>query len=137
MKNTITAILIALVLIGGAFIFSKSSSGPDTGPIVNNNNGVSGSNVKIENGVQIIELKAKGGYFPRTSVAKAGIPTILRFNTSGTFDCSSAVRIPSMNLSRNLPISGATDIELGNPSAGTFRGSCGMGMYPFEVEFQN
>ncbi len=100
-------------------------------------NTVPANNVTIVNGKQIIEINAKGGYFPRISVAKAGIPTIIRFNTNGTFDCSSSVRIPSMNINKLLPQSGTTDIELGNPQIGILQGMCGMGMYPFEVDFQS
>jgi len=131
MKSTITAVLIALVLIGGVFIFTKGS------PKTENGNIVSANNVTIKDGIQIIEIKAKGGYSPRTSTAKIGIPTILRFSTNGTFDCSSAMRISSLNISKNLPISGLTDIELSNPAAGTLSGSCSMGMYPFEIVFQD
>src|SRR3989339_336003 len=123
MKGTITSVIIALVLIGGAFIFSKSS------PKTTSENVASVNNVTIENGIQIVEINARGGYLPRKSVAKAGVPTVLRFNTDGTFDCSSSVRIPSLNISRNLPISGLTDIELGDSKLGTLQGSCGMGMY--------
>jgi plastocyanin domain-containing protein len=130
MKNTITSIIIALVLIGGAFIFSKGS------PKTVSNEVVSANNVSIVDGVQIVEIKAKGGYIPRTSVAKAGLPTILRFNTNGTFDCSSSVRISSLNISKSLPPSGLTDIKLPSSNAGTLQGTCGMGMYPFEVDFQ-
>ncbi|MFA6405753.1 MAG: cupredoxin domain-containing protein [Candidatus Paceibacterota bacterium] len=131
MKSIITSILVAVVLIGGAFIFSKGN------PKITNENTVSVNNVIIENGVQIIEIKAKGGYIPRTSIAKAGLPTILRFNTKGTFDCSSSVRIPSLNISQNLPLSGVTDIALPNSEVGTLQGTCAMGMYPFEVVFQD
>ena len=87
-------------------------------------------------GKQIIEMTAKGGYEPNKSVAKAGVPTILRFDTNGTFDCSSSVRIPSLNISQNLPISGKTDIDIGVQKVGNFQGTCGMGMYPFEVKFE-
>ena len=87
-------------------------------------------------GKQIIEIKAKGGFLPRESVAKAGITTVLRLNTNGTFDCSSSVRIPSMNISKVLPSTGTTDIDLGSPNVTTLHGSCGMGMYPFEIKFQ-
>ncbi len=87
-------------------------------------------------GTQIIEITAKGGYTPRKSVAKAGIPTVLRFNTNGTFDCSSSVRIPSMNITKFLPQSGSTDIDLGVQPVGTLTGTCGMGMYSFEIQFQ-
>lgn len=131
MKSTITSILIALILIGSTLIFTKG------GPKNSKADVAVVSNVTVENGVQIVEIKARGGYSPRTSLAKAGLPTVLRFNTNGTFDCSSSVRIPSLNITRNLPISGLVDIDLQKPKVGTLKGSCGMGMYPFEVIFQD
>lgn len=131
MKSIITSAIVVLILIGGAFVFTKGN------PKQANENVVSVSNVTIENGVQIVEIKARGGYTPKISTAKAGIPTILRFNTNGTFDCSSSVRIPSLNISKNLSTSGQTDIELPNSNTGTLKGTCGMGMYSFEVVFQN
>jgi plastocyanin domain-containing protein len=133
MKNTksiILSILAAIILIGGAIYIanSKSSNQVEGGNI---------NNVSIVDGKQIIEIKAKGGFLPRKSIAKAGIPTILRLNTAGTFDCSSSVRIPSLNISKNLPPSGTTDIDLGSPALGILNGACGMGMYPFEIDFQS
>jgi len=128
MKSLITSILLATLLIGGAFMISKKDSGTE--------NISSGKNVFIEDGVQIVEIKARGGYFPMKSVAKAGIPTVIRFNSESTFDCSAAVRIPKLNVSKNLPISGLTDIELNNPEPGLLQGYCSMGMYPFEIDFQ-
>lgn len=94
------------------------------------------NNVSMVGDKQVIVLTAKGGYMPRKSVAKAGVPTILRVSTNGTFDCSSSIRIPALQLSKNLPPTGETDIDLGSPSAGLFAGSCGMGMYPFEIDFR-
>lgn len=129
MKATIISIIVAVILIGGAFMLTRSGS--STEQMANANN------VSIVDGKQIIEINAKGGYQPRKSIAKAGIPTIIRFNTKGTFDCSSSVRIPSMNISKILPQSGSTDIDIGDSKIGTLQGSCGMGMYPFEVEFQS
>jgi plastocyanin domain-containing protein len=128
MKATIISIVGAAVLIVGALVFTQGSSPPDNSAPVNN--------VTVVDGKQIIEIRAKGGYQPRKSVAKAGIPTVLRFNTSGTFDCSSYVRIPSLNLSKALPQSGSTDIDINSTNPGTLKGTCGMGMYPFEVEFR-
>lgn len=129
MKATIISIIVAVVLIGGAFIFTRD--GGDTGQFKNANN------VSVVDGKQIIEITAKGGYQPRKSIAKAGIPTIIRFNTKGTFDCSSSIRIPSLDITKSLPQSGSTDIDIGSGKIGTLKGSCGMGMYPFEVEFQS
>ncbi len=130
MKATIISIIIAAVLIVGAIFIVKSSvKGSDTTVVANN--------VSIVDGKQIIEIDVKGGYHPNKSVAKAGIPTVLRFKTSSTFDCSSAVRIPSMNISKNLPQTGTTDIDIGDQKVATLQGVCGMGMYPFEVNFQS
>lgn len=126
MKYTVLAVIVALVLIGGALMFEKKGS--DTA--------IDGANVSIVEGKQIIEINAKGGYKPYRSVAQAGMPTIIRFNTKGTFDCSAAVRIPSKNITKLLPQSGKTDIDIGIPEAGILQGSCGMGMYPFEVDFK-
>lgn len=119
---------MAIVLIGGAFMLTKNAN--DTEQVTNINN------VSIIDGKQIIEINARGGYQPRKSIAKVGIPTIIRFNTEGTFDCSSVVRIPSMNISKSLPQTGVIDIDIGINKLGTLQGSCGMGMYPFEVEFR-
>jgi len=129
MKPLILGFIAVIILFGGGFLLIKDRLPTGTEE-------VAGNNVSIVDGVQIIEIRAKGGYQPRVSVAKAGIPTILRFNTKGTFDCSSAVRIPSLDIEKILPPSGATDITLGEQGAGTLQGSCGMGMYPFEIEFQ-
>lgn len=128
MKPTVISILVAVVLIGGAFALTRKS---DTTSVANANN------VTVVDGKQIVEISAKGGYQPRKSIAKAGIPTIIRFNTSGTFDCSSSVRIPSMNISKSLPQSGTTDIDIGTQEVATLQGTCGMGMYPFEIQFKS
>lgn len=93
------------------------------------------NNITMEGEKQVVMIDAKGGYFPEVSVAKAGVPTIVRFNTTGTFDCSASVRIPHMDVSEVLPQSGTTDIDLGVQQVGPLEGSCGMGMYPFSITF--
>lgn len=133
MKITV-AIIIAGVIIGGAILLTKNGASISQ-PVAIDETGSVG-NVTIIDGKQIIEIKAKGGYTPRVSIAKASIPTTLRFNTDGTFDCSASVRIPSMGISKILPNSGVADIDLGSVKVGTLQGTCGMGMYPFEIDFQ-
>ncbi len=128
MNTSVAVITTVIVLAGGVFLLTKSGGGVPQP--------VNADNVQIVDGIQIVEITAKGGYMPRTSVAKAGIPTVIRFKTEGTFDCSSSVRIPSMNISKFLPQTGSTDVDIGEGKLGTLQGSCGMGMYPFEVEFQ-
>ena len=129
MKYIVISIIIALLLIGGVIILGQNSSGQTEN--------VPANNVSMVSGKQIIEIRAKGGYQPRVSTAKAGVPTVLRFDTNGTFDCSASVRIPSLGIGKLLPQTGTTDIELGVVGAGTLQGMCGMGMYPFEVIFQS
>ena len=129
MKSTGISIVIAGALIGGAIFYTGVSSTGGTDVPVNN--------VSIVDGKQIVEASVKGGYRPQKSVAKAGVPTVLRFATNSTYDCSGAVRIPSIGYSAFLPASGKTDVELGTPQAGILRGMCAMGMYTFEIEFQN
>lgn len=127
MKNILPFLIITAALAGGAFLLTRGGEISEPGTV---------ENVVVSNGVQIVDISARGGYTPRRSTAKADMPTILRVSTSGTFDCSSAIRIPSLDVAKNLPYTGTTDIPLGSPAAGLLRGSCAMGMYPFEIDFQ-
>lgn len=93
--------------------------------------------VEIIDGVQYVTVTAQGGYFPNVSNAQAGIPTKLIMKTNGTYDCSAALVIKSLNYQKILPKSGETEIDLGTPKAGVpLQGVCGMGMYSFLVNFQ-
>ena len=123
------SIIVAGIIIGGSILLVSSGSASNGGT------DASANNVSIVDGKQIVEIHAKGGFQPGKSLAKAGIPTILRFDTSGTFDCSSSVRISSLGITKSLPQTGQTDIDIGIAKAGTFQGTCGMGMYPFELDF--
>ncbi|MBY0472863.1 hypothetical protein K2Q00_01075 [Patescibacteria group bacterium] len=127
--KTSWAILGVALLIGGAIYFT-SKNPPQLA------NDAPANNVSIVDGKQIVEVDVKGGYHPKVSAAKAGMPTILRFNTNGSYDCSTSVRIPSMGISKTLPSSGATDIDIGSPQVAKLQGVCVMGMYSFEVDFQ-
>lgn len=129
MNATRITIIAAVLIVTGTFMFvlaRKAPEGVQAAPV---------NNVVVTDGVQVIDLTAKGGYSPLESVAKAGIPTILRVSTQGTFDCSSALRIPEMDISRSLPASGVTEIDLGTPQPGKLQGTCSMGMYPFVINF--
>ncbi len=148
------SIIIIAIFVGGIIIIVNKGNNSNSQDkkiaskeqIINPKNTTTQSvTVKVDNGdaptntdvkQQVVEITAKGGYNPRVSFASAGVPTILRFNTKGTFDCSSSVRIPSMNISKILPNSGITDIDLGVQKIGTLQGTCGMGMYPFEIQFK-
>lgn len=132
MKLTVISIIVGALLIGGAIFLSSNSNSSKS-----SNNQGSANNISTVDGKQIITINVKGGYQPQTSSAKAGIPTIIRFATNGTFDCSSSIRIPSMGISKVLPQTGNTDIDLGSPQIGALQGTCGMGMYRFQINFQS
>ena len=127
MKFIIIATLIAAGIIGGTMFLLSDNSIPNTQVVT----------ASVVDGKQIISITAKGGYAPRSSVARADMPTIIRVTTNGTFDCSSALTIPSIGYRTNLPLSGVTDIEVSPQKAGTtLRGLCAMGMYTFTIDFQ-
>jgi plastocyanin domain-containing protein len=127
MKTAAISIILSSLLVGGLIVIS---SGKKT------ESGASVNNVEIVEGKQIITIRAKGGYSPKVSTAAADTPTLIRVETTGTFDCSAALVLPSINYQSNLNPSGTTDIEIGPQKAGTkFQGLCSMGMYNFVVNF--
>ena len=129
MKTTVISILVAGVLIGGAIMLS---GGKDS----SNNTQQAANNVSIVDGKQIITINAKGSYSPKITTAKADMPTVIKMTTQGTFDCTSALTIPSLGYRGNLPPSGETLIDVPPQKAGTkLQGLCAMGMYNFAVNF--
>ena len=138
-KSNLIIILATIVAVAAIFFAIKYSGEESLFPsygYTSNTAEENINNVYIVDGKQIVEIKAKGGYRPEHSTAKAGIPTILRLDTSGTFDCTSIVRIPSMNINQNLPMTGITDINLGVQGISTLQGTCGTGTYPFDIKFE-
>ena len=132
------SIVIVVLLFSILSKLGSSSSSQDikeVGGTTNTSSSEQANNVSIEE-KQIVTINVLGGYNPRVSNAKAGIPTVLRFKTNGSFGCASSIYLPSINYRTNLPLSENTDISLGTQQAGVFRGMCGMGMYNFVVNFQ-
>lgn len=127
---TIISIIIAVVLIVGAIFLAGKNKNSTSDSFKD------GDNVSIVDGKQIIEISAKGGYSPRVTKAKADIPTVIKVDTKSTFDCSSALSIPSLGYRNNLPPSGETLIDVAPQKAGTkLQGLCAMGMYNFIINF--
>lgn len=124
-KPTIISLIIAVVIIGGAYSFSR----PD------NAQGDS-STVSVTNGTQVIDLLAKNGYSPRVISAKAGMPTTLRVQTDGTYDCSASLTVPQLGYRKFLQPTGSEDIAISADQAhGTLNGVCSMGMKSFKIQF--
>lgn len=109
MKKITSLIVTGLLVIVLAVIFmnrSPSDGSPGT------------SNVAIKNGVQYVTVNAKGGYSPKTSTIKAGIPTKLIVKTDNTYDCSSSLVVQSVNYRSMLAATGETEVDLGTPKSG-------------------
>jgi plastocyanin domain-containing protein len=119
-------------IVGGYFLFRS----PDDGDTRSNAPVVSGDSVRTENGTQIIHIVARGGYSPRVVTAQADMPTRIEMETSGSYDCSSALTIPSLDYTKQLPATGTTIIDVPAQSKGeVLTGLCAMGMYTFDIEF--
>jgi plastocyanin domain-containing protein len=122
MNKTALIIISIGLLISIGFIFTSSTN--------------STPQIEIKNGVQYVTIDAKGGYSPQVTEAKGDIPTKLIMKTNGTYDCSAALVIKSINYQKILPQNGETEIDLGIPKKGVpLRGVCGMGMYSFVINF--
>lgn len=139
MNKTASIIIITgLVIAIGIVFFGRSNTNINNDPVVQNTETKTEplQNVEIKDGVQYVTINAKGGYSPRVSLAKAGIPTKLIIKTNGAYDCSSSVIIRSLNYQKILPRTGEEIIDIGVPKANVpLSGTCGMGMYSFLVNF--
>ena len=133
MNKTASIIITLGLVIGIGILFIGGSRAKNA---TNNTGTQAVPNSEIKDGVQYITIKASGGYSPSVSDAKAGIPTKLIMKTNGTYDCSSALIIRSLNYQKVLPQSGETIIDVGIPKVGVpLQGVCSMGMYSFTVNF--
>jgi plastocyanin domain-containing protein len=137
MKQQTTFITLSIILVA-MMIFFASNAGKGTPNSPKNTDTDTGvTPVQIVDGVQIIEVTARGGYNPREIIAKAGVPTVLRMKTSGTFDCSSAFVIPSLGIQKMLPATGVTNFDIPIQESGaSIKATCSMGMYNLQINFQ-
>src|SRR3989344_1756544 len=125
-KSILVSICLSVLLIAGAFWFTSKPASVDNETAVS-----------VVGGKQTIDITAKGGYSPRIVVAKAGMPTVLRVSTRGTFDCSSSLVIPKLSYQKFLSPTGTEEIVISPEQAqGTMQGLCSMGMYNFQIKFQ-
>ncbi len=69
------------------------------------------------------------GYSPAEIIATAGEVMRLAFRREGNTNCGGKVVFPDLGISRDLPAGEAVLVELPAMKAGTYRFTCGMGMY--------
>lgn len=130
-KQLLMSVIVTVFLIGGAYWFVSANPSSTLSGADENTTAVS-----VVDGKQIIEITAKGGYSPREVTAQAGLPTVLRVKTNGTFDCSSSLVIPKLSYQKFLEPTAVEEIEVSSGLAqGELQGICSMGMYNFAVNF--
>ncbi len=133
MNKTVSIIITLALVVGIGIIFIGGSRSKNN---ASNSTTESAQNTEIKDGVQYITVNAKGGYSPKISSAKAGIPTKLIVKTNGTYDCSASLVIRSLGFQKILSQTGEEVIDIGTPQAGQpLQGVCGMGMYNFLINF--
>ncbi len=85
--------------------------------------------VRVENGVQLIEVTVDGGYSPNLiEGVRAGVPVRILFDRREGGECTSRVVMPDFRVNASLPAFRTTAVEFTPPSAGEFRFACGMNM---------
>ncbi len=128
MNKTVSIIITLGLIVAIGIVLTGGSTTKDSSKII--------QNTEIKDGIQYITIDAKGGYSPQLSNAKAGIPTKLIVKTFGTYDCSASLVIKSINYQKILSQSAEEIIDIGIPKASEpLKGTCGMGMYNFEIDF--
>lgn len=81
-------------------------------------------------GVQRILIEARDtSYSPASVTARAGVPTEITLRTDNTQGCTRFIIMDSFGVQQSLPATGDTVIDVGKLDPGTYRYTCGMGMY--------
>ena len=76
-----------------------------------------------------VEIVVEGGYSPETIEVPVGKPTTIHFFRKDPSSCLEDVVISDLKIRKPLPLNERTDITITPPRPGTYRFSCGMGMY--------
>ena len=86
-------------------------------------------------GIQRLLIEAHDTrYSPSAITARAGVPTELTIRTNNTRGCTRTIVLSAFRVQKMLPATGDTLIDLGRLEPGTYRYTCGMGMYSGSIE---
>lgn len=69
------------------------------------------------------------GYSPNEVTVPAGRPVTLAFRGQGSLGCTSILRIPKLNIERNIQRDSVTQVSTTFPKPGRYAFTCGMGMF--------
>lgn len=95
------------------------------------------SNVKVENGQQIINMDVvSSGYVPNYFIVKKEIPVKWIVNGKNVFGCQGYFVVPSLGIQKALN-EGENIFEFTPKKSGFVNFSCGMGMYRGRIEVKD
>ncbi|MBI4036324.1 sulfite exporter TauE/SafE family protein [Candidatus Daviesbacteria bacterium] len=91
--------------------------------------------VKVENGVQVVDIAVfPTGYTPNNIQIRQGMPVRLNLQSNGGLGCTSQFRIPSLGVSKNIPLNGTARVDFTPSMKGKLTFTCSMGMYSGVIE---
>ncbi len=86
-------------------------------------------------GAQVFDINVlQTGYNPDAVKAKVGQPLVLNLKTNGISGCTSVFKMPKMGISKVLPPTGTTQVQITPDKPGMLVWTCGMGMYTGGIE---
>lgn len=140
-KLSVIAVVAVALLIGGVLLLGGNNNaggaigagvaGTPSAPVASVGTAV------VEDGVQYVDITARGGYTPEVTKAQAGVPTVIRMKTENSYDCSTALVIPDIGFQKFLSPTGVEEIDIPlENTEGVLKGMCSMAMYHFSVEFE-
>ena len=81
-------------------------------------------------GVQRIVIEVRDtSYSPSNITARAGVPTEVTLRTNNAQGCTRSIVMSDFGVQKILPATGDTVMDVGELEPGTYRYTCGMGMY--------
>lgn len=122
----LVAINAGLVLNGSSFtaatVWSDVTGSPAATPVA--------APPLDTDGIQRIVIEARDtSYSPSRVTARAGVATEITVRTDNTRGCTRFIVMSAFGVEKALPATGDTVIEVGKLDPGTYRYTCGMGMY--------
>ncbi|OHC11720.1 MAG: hypothetical protein A3K50_09510, partial [Planctomycetes bacterium RIFOXYD12_FULL_42_12] len=125
----IVVIILGIITIQNGFALAGLSNTQDSTKSTNNNNPIIDKNVRIENGVQIIDMTVKGySYSPSQFTIIKGMPVEWRIDAKGATGCARVITIPKLGITKSLSTTEITTIKFTPDDIGKIGFSCTMGM---------
>ncbi len=137
----IVVIILGIITIQSGFVLanlSTSDGSSKTTQINSNNNAeynnknsqiTQDQNVRIENGVQIVEMKIKGyTYTPSQFTIVKDIPVEFRIDAKDAAGCARVITIPKLDITKSLSTTNVNIIKFTPKNVENIGFSCTMGM---------